>query len=129
MIPIFLDYFIREEYFETANKVLINGKAQGVNFCISYLTIANFAYILRKQPRKILYSLLKDSIELFEIIEADQSQISQAIEIHSSDFEDALQYMNALHGNCDCIITRNQKDFSYSRIPILSPEAYLREYL
>jgi len=42
-----------------------------------------------------------------------------------ADFEDGLQYYTALESNIDVILTRNKKDFKYSRIPVLTAKEYL----
>ena len=41
------------------------------------------------------------------------------------DFEDAVQYYAALHCGADYIISRNERDYPYSEIPVLSPLDYL----
>lgn len=49
------------------------------------------------------------------------------LSLHSafSDFEDALQYHSALKAEATVIITRNKKDFSYSSLPVYTPDEYL----
>ena len=41
------------------------------------------------------------------------------------DFEDALQYYTALKAKADVIITRNGKDFTASKIPVMTATEYL----
>ena len=41
------------------------------------------------------------------------------------DFVDALQYYTALKAKADIIITRNDKDFKASKLPVMSPSEYL----
>lgn len=43
-----IDYFIREDYSGDAEKVMRLGDSRNMEFHISYLTVANFAYIMRK---------------------------------------------------------------------------------
>lgn len=46
------------------------------------------------------------------------------------DFEDMLQYEAAVAAKCDVIVTRDKKrHFPSSGLPILSPEAFLDEYM
>jgi predicted nucleic acid-binding protein len=42
-----------------------------------------------------------------------------------SDFEDALQFYNAVESNCDIILTRNAKDFKKATLPVMSPDEFL----
>ncbi|MDE6769943.1 MAG: PIN domain-containing protein [Muribaculaceae bacterium] len=124
-----IDYFIREEFQVPADYLLTYGKSQGVIFYISYLTLANFAYILRKQPKEQLFQILGKCIKLFQVIDNNVYQVTQAIKLTPKDFEDALQYQAALEGGCNCIITRNSKDFSFAKIPVYSPDEFISLYL
>ena len=108
-----------------AIKVLEIGKRRRAKFYVSFLTVANFAYIYRKQSRENLIYNLKKCCKLFEVISNDKSNILKAIKRNSSDFEDALQLESALTKKCDCILTRDPKGFETSPIPILSPLEFL----
>lgn len=67
--------------------------------------------------------------QLFNIVENNKKQLEKALSIEASDFEDVLQYMCAKDAGCDCIITRNQKDFDFSDIPVMSASDYLEKYI
>ena len=41
------------------------------------------------------------------------------------DFEDAMQYYTALKAKADFIITRNGKDFTASKIPVMTATEFL----
>ena len=114
-----------KELRSNAIKVLEIGKRRRAKFYVSFLTVANFAYICRKQSRENLIYNLKKCCKLFEIITNDKNNILKAIERNPHDFEDALQLEAALAKKCDCIITRDPKGFEDSPIPILSPLKYL----
>ena len=120
-----IDYFIREEYNQDSERFLSIGRRLKYQFYISYLTVANFAYIMRKLPSDKLISLIYDISNTFRVIDNTNSQIQKAILLNCADFEDALQYQAALDANCDCIITRNQSDFSFSKIPVMSATEYI----
>lgn len=124
-----IDYLIRDEYRESSRAFLEKGVRAGCLFCISYLSVANFAYVARKLPRKDLDRCIRTILELFVIIVNDKTQIEKAICLDTSDFEDALQYQCAKEVKCECIITRNQKDFLFSEIPVLTAAEYMEKYL
>lgn len=123
-----VDYFVRESYGSDAEKVLSLGKMNDYKFYISYLTVANFAYILRKMPKNSLVEMLTKICCLFEIVQNDKEQITSALQIGADDFEDALQYQAAISAGCNCIITRNQKDFGFSKIIVLSASEFLTKH-
>ncbi|MDE6741788.1 MAG: PIN domain-containing protein [Muribaculaceae bacterium] len=121
-----IDYFVREDYQGDAERIMMFEKRSGTQFFISYLTIANFAYIMRKMPSEDLKSLIRKICNNFIVISNTEAQIQRALEIKASDFEDTLQYQAAMDANCDCIITRNEKDYVFSEIPVHSPFSYLQ---
>ncbi len=41
------------------------------------------------------------------------------------DFEDAMQYHSAMHAGSEAVITRNGKDFTNSKIPVMTAGEYL----
>lgn len=124
-----IDCFVREEYKLDAEIFLFKVKDEGYSIFISYLSIANFAYILRKIPKEQLYQLIHKLTTLFNIVSNNEYQIKKAIELSANDFEDALQYEAAIASHCDYIITRNEKDFIFSKIPVLSFKTFSERFL
>lgn len=119
---------VREDYSGPAEILLAKGKEYKYRFFISYLTVANFAYIIRKAPAETLRSLIRRICESFTVIPNNREQILNALEVPTLDFEDSLQYQAAVEAECDCIITRNGKDFSFSEISVMSAAEYISEY-
>ena len=124
-----IDFFVREDFQGDAEKLMTIEKKAKSQFFISYLTVANFAYIMRKMPIDDLKSLIRQICRNFIVISNTESQIKRALDLNASDFEDMLQYQAAVDAHCDCIITRNEKDFAFSDIPVMSPASYLKTML
>lgn len=120
-----LDYFVREQEPGDCERLLRYGHARKYTFYISYLSVANFAYIMRKLPQEELYSKIMRICTVFQVVGNTKEQIMRNLTVRVPDFEDGLQYQSALEARCDIIITRNQKDFNFSSIPIMSPSEYL----
>lgn len=123
-----IDFLLRDDYKKSSQMFLAEGVRRGYAFHISYLSVANFAYIARKLSREQLYSHLRVLTDIFSIADCTSSQISRAISLDASDFEDNLQYQAAKDAKCECIITRNEKDFEFSDIPVMSATEYSRLY-
>lgn len=123
-----IDYLLREEFKNDSQQFLAEGSKRKCKFYISFLSVANFAYIARKLSTTELYRYLSALSNLFIIIPNTDSQIKSAIDLQASDFEDALQYQAALDAGCECIITRNEKDFGFSQIPVLSASDFVDRY-
>ncbi len=120
---IVLDLLMREEY-KAQIRDLIRSCADDELY-VSYLTVANAAYIMRKYSKEELNDNLNLILELFEIIPNDKHQIEKAIKTNGSDFEDILQYQSAKSVQCEVILTRNAKDFQFSDIPIMDVGEFL----
>ena len=123
-----IDYLVRDEYKNMCQEFLTEGAKRDFQFFISFLTVANFAYIVRKASKEVLYKYLLTIDELFVIVPNTPEQIREAIKLQSSDFEDALQYSTAISAKCDCIITRNEGDFGFSTIPVLSASDFANRF-
>lgn len=113
------------QYEQTAVEVLSKGDQKNLQFFVSFLSVANFAYLLRKSEKTLLYSQLLTIRELFTILPNTENNIYNVLSETPNDLEDAIQYDTAIAGSCDCIITRNAKDFPFSKIPIYSPQEFL----
>jgi len=62
---------------------------------------------------------------LVNILVLDDKIIELSLASDFADFEDAIQYYTALENNINLIITRNNKDFKHSKLPILSAKEFL----
>ena len=61
----------------------------------------------------------------FDICPVDRMTIEQATALPGDDFEDNVQPACAIIAGLDAVVTRNDRDFSASPIPILAPAALL----
>lgn len=123
-----IDYLLRDEFKQDCINLLAKGKRDGYSFHISFLSIANFAYIARKAPKEDLYGYIARLSKLFSVVPNNARQLERAMALDARDFEDALQYQSAIDAKCDFIITRNQKDFPFSTIPVMSASDYVDTY-
>lgn len=61
----------------------------------------------------------------FSPVALDEQVLNQSMDAKFSDFEDAIQYFSALRADVTGLVTRNPGHFPRSRLPVLSPEAFL----
>ena len=92
------------------------------------LTFANANYILtRQQDRVSAVKVLRDLELLVTIVDLSGKVVKLAMnDDNFSDFEDGLQNYSAVDNDMEIIITRNQKDFKHSQLPVLSADEYLK---
>ena len=119
----------REPFYEAAKQLfsLVDlGKCVAVVAPISFSTAA---YLLeRKLNYDKLSQLLREFASIVEIAGIDERIVRKSLATNSRfrDIEDAMQHYAAIQSECDCIITRNVKDFTSSDIPVYLPVDFLK---
>jgi predicted nucleic acid-binding protein len=117
----------RSPYLEDAKEIFALAYEKRISLVISSLSYINAFYIGKRysfSSEQLITTLLR--IETFSDIAAiNHDIIVQALNSGWKDVEDATQYYSAVNVNADVIVTRNAKDFSSSKISILSPKNFL----
>ena len=123
---VIIDVLIQRDGYLSSARVLALAKSEDATLFVSVLTMANLAYILRKSLRgNDFYAEMKKLSSLLNIADTTHGHFLSALELQAKDFEDALQYYCAVSNECDTIVTRNKKDFTFSSINVLTPEELL----
>lgn len=65
---------------------------------------------------------IKKLLSLFEVAPVNRQVLESALVLDFNDFEDAVIHEAACHVGADAIVTRNQKDFKKSAIPVYSSD-------
>ena len=113
---------------DDAKDILLMGNAGYLNLLVSDLTIANIAYITRKEiSREDFYRVMTTLQRCYAIVPLGQAVMNSALAAKWDDFEDALQYYSAVQAGADCIITRNTKDYTQAELPIITPKDFLKK--
>jgi predicted nucleic acid-binding protein len=118
----------REPFYEDAAKLFSLADKNKVKLSLSSLTFANTNYILQKTNSA---SKTKEILRRFKILAVVLSIDDKIIDLALNDnefvdFEDAIQYYSAIENNQDIIITRNLKDFTYSKLPVMTASEFLK---
>ena len=66
---------------------------------------------------------------MLSLIDLKTIDLQRAANLNFSDYEDALQCVTADRVHAQCIITRNTKDFTQSKIPAITPADQLKIFL
>ena len=125
---IVIDALLRTgELRDAALRILsLSEKGQAEVFC-STLSLATASYFMEKA--KISHGEIVERLSIFceycTPTRVDADIVRQALDSAFTDFEDALQYFSALTEDAEVIITRNGKDFTASRLPVMTAKEYL----
>jgi predicted nucleic acid-binding protein len=116
----------RMPFCEDAATLFAEAYHKRVQLIISPTTYATASYLLgRHNSFEEVHNLLANLRQLTRVSTEDERVVDDAIASKFADFEDALQYYTAIRAKADIIITRNGKDFSASRIPVMTAAEYL----
>lgn len=112
----------REGFAEPASqlfKLCEVGQVQGIVYSLS---IANIAYIMRKElDRSQIEEVISKLGSIFTIADMKADDLKKAAALPIDDYEDALQSVCASRMKTDFIVTRNLKDFKNSKVMAIKP--------
>lgn len=99
------------------------GEVQGLACANSFTTIF---YLARKAAGiEAARSYVADLLALLEVAPVGRTTLEDAGHSGVMDYEDAVVCAAASRSNADCVVTRNQKDFSNAPLPVHSPTSLL----
>jgi predicted nucleic acid-binding protein len=126
---VLLDFFFDIQPFsEHAAIVLSYCEEHKIEAYITPVILSNVYYLLRKNAKhEYIIEKLRQLFSLINILIIDKESVLRAMNSDFKDFEDALQNY-AAEGNesIQIILTRNLKDFKYSKLAIMTPEHYIK---
>lgn len=116
----------RADFVEKSSKIWKYCEVGKIEGYISALSIPNIVYILRKEltPQKT-QQIIQQIMMIFNMVDLRSSDLKNAAEMLSNDFEDAIQMSCASRIEADYIITRNIRDFINSEVIALKPSELL----
>ena len=116
----------REGFAEPASRLFKLCEIGRIQGCIYALSIANIAYILRKElDRGQIAEVIAKLDSIFTIADMKAEDLKKAAVLPMDDYEDALQSVCASRLKADYIVTRNLKDFKNSKVPAVAPSEFL----
>ncbi len=88
--------------------------------------IPTMYYILdRNLGNKKALQAIDELLDMCRIISADQELLSEARKLDFSDFEDGIVAVSAMRCNSEYIVTNNVKDFTQSKISVITPNEFI----
>lgn len=128
---VLMDSFLDDRpHHDEASAIISACEFGDIEGCVSYLTLANMAYAMRKDVGKDrLKEILRKCLQLFDVLPMDDSQMSSALDVEAPDFEDVLQYECAKDSGCEIIVTSNTKHFKFCKdIEVASTVDYAQQF-
>ena len=117
----------REPFCHDAVRLFTMAYNKQVQLIVSPMTYTTASYLLRKHGPEGVRNLLANFRQLSRIAVVDERTVDDSLASQFKDFEDAMQYYTALKAKADAIITRNGKDFTASKLPVMTATEYLEK--
>lgn len=126
---ILLDFFLaKEEFIEETEELFDLIENKSLKAYISMTSFTNFYYIISKhKSKKSAKNFLKLLLKFVTTVDTKAEFAEKSLnDSHFKDLEDSLQHLSALLAKADLIITRNLKDYTHSKIPVMTAKDFLR---
>ena len=113
----------REPFAEDAKSVFQSAAVEKFSGFITAKSASDIYYLAHRtthsdaETRRIMRSLLS----LVGMLDSTASDVLRALSSETADFEDAIMIETAVRSRMDCIVTRNQKDYRKSPLPVCTP--------
>ncbi len=125
---VILDFILERDGADDAADIFTLGEEKKAELCVSFLTMANTAYVVRRgHTKEELYAFMTDLSAMVRTLSMTENQLTEALQCVETDFEDVLQYVCAKDNDCDVIVTRNARHFRFSDLIVLTPKEFLSQ--
>lgn len=128
---IFLDVLLeREPFADDSSKVLSLCEEHKLDGFVSASCITDIFYLVHKYTHstELAYKAVGKVLEIVKVCSVTNNDVLLAFQKKAKDFEDCLVATCAKSIHCDCIVTRNKKDFECFDIPLLEPSELLQQF-
>ena len=117
----------REPFCELAYQIALLVERGYIEGCVTADSLTNLFYVVKRaggleKARKVIEGTLK----IFKVLDVTEMDCRLALLSGRADFEDAVLMESARRNGVEYIVTRNEKDFSDSPVPVISPEEFLK---
>ena len=124
-----LDFlFDRKPFSDQSSQIIIMCENRKIKGFITSIMVSNIYYLLRKTAshEKVIDSI-KKLMQIIEVLTTNKVAVLSALNSEFKDFEGALQnYSAQINDEITIIVTRNTKDYKFSKLSIMTPESYIK---
>ena len=127
---VILDLYVPGREGKAAARTLLDLKevaGDDIRLYLSFLSVADIAYVLRKHCDKTqLKEILRGLFHFCDVLSMSDISILDALDTSCPDFEDALQISCAEMKECDFLLTSNLRHFQeYTWMTVLTPAQFV----
>lgn len=126
VIDVLLD---REPFADASSTVLKLCEDRHFDAFVSVSAITDIFYLVRKHTNSAerAYNAIETLLRVVDVCKVTDHEVKLALKLHKNDFEDCLVAECAKSAMCECVVTRNKKDFDGLGIDVLTPTELLNQ--
>ena len=129
---VILDLYIPGREGKEAARTLLDlrdASEDNIRLYLSFLSVANIAYVLRKHYDKArMKEIIQELFHFCDVLSMSDISILDALDSPCPDFEDSLQLSCAEMKECDFLLTSNLRHFQGDTwITVLTPTQFLEK--
>ena len=119
----------RDPFAEASCMALSLCEKHRIEGFVSISSVIDIYYLVRKYTHstELAYKAVGKLLEIVKVCSVTNNDVLTAYQRKARDFEDCLVATCAKSIHCDCIVTRNKKDFEEFDILPLTPEELLNQ--
>lgn len=123
---VLLDYYGRRApFFEDAKRLRVAALLGDVELWVAAQSFTGAEYVLRRfAPTEVLRAMMGESLAFLNIASSSAADVEEGIRSGWSDLEDFLVARCAERARADFLLTRDEKGFARSAVPVLSPAGF-----
>ena len=126
---VIIDFLTDRQPYAESSSIIFDWADKGeLKLCASALCINNVHYVIRKiiGKEKVL-QVLGELTEMVDVLPVTNDNIKSALSSGFGDFEDAIQHSVAMDNErTKAILTRNTKDYKKSKLPVFTPDTFVK---
>ena len=119
----------REPFCENARAIFLAAAEERFSGCITAKAVTDIYYLMHRHTHddKAARTVIAKLFLLFDVADTGGEDCRRAIPSALGDYEDAVMAETALRIKAACIVTRNERDFLKAKVPVHTPEEFLRK--
>ncbi len=118
---------LREPFFKKASLLIAEAEQKKIEGFVCATTVTTIYYLVEKvKDHKEASIQIENILNIFNVTEINRSVLESALHSRFLDFEYSVIHESARKNGIEGIVTRNRKDFEFSKIPVYDPDELLR---
>lgn len=116
----------REPFVKDALQLFALGEAGRVQLLLSADSISTIFYVIGKNQNGVAArEAVSKLLDMVKLATLDERSVMRGMSLDFDDIEDAFVAAVAEKEGADVVVTRKQKDFKNSPVPVMTPRAFL----